>query len=406
MTNPRSLCSRTAAGASGWWCSASLLLLILVAAPAFHLVAVEAFSAGVPSPFRTGMNSFAAHCRCAGGFKNNNSHKLRMGYLDDITQYTKDPDEEKEEDDSREATNMNKDQVDRYGPGSLQGFVDFNEFDGGDGRTFLVLCSFVLLTLLGVYLPSFFVCEWSWNLYVLSMRLTFLSFIFFAIYYICIYTKTEMGVAGDGSKGLDKEWKGQAELGKSKTMSAKNAWGKSTGYANELIDQGMEATRAQQMENWRNQREVVAERNQHRWLTDDFDNTSKKGEQDWRTLSSFAGERVQDDVNLDQEFGEVVPGPETGTIELRGRLNQFAVHEFAIKNPFMGFSDFRARFTGMNNPSEWSVSPTEGSLNGRGDPTQFTVKFRGQSPTVSEGYLVVQTEDDKWTYKLIGITSM
>ena len=66
-----------------------------------------------------------------------------------------------------------------------------------------------------------------------------------------------MGVAGDGNKGLEKEWAGAAEMAKSKTMSAKNAWGKSTGYAETLIDQGMEATRAQQLENWQNQQEVL-----------------------------------------------------------------------------------------------------------------------------------------------------
>ena len=38
---------------------------------------------------------------------------------------------------SREATQMNKEQVDRYGPGDLSQYVDFgDEFDGGDGRTY------------------------------------------------------------------------------------------------------------------------------------------------------------------------------------------------------------------------------------------------------------------------------
>jgi hypothetical protein len=78
----------------------------------------------------------------------------------------------------------------------------------------------------------------------------------------------EMGVAGDGSRGLDKEWSGQAELAKSKSMSAKNAWGKSTGYADQLIEQGMDTARAQQIENWKNQREVQEQRNQQRWMTE------------------------------------------------------------------------------------------------------------------------------------------
>jgi hypothetical protein len=215
---------------------------------------------------------------------------------------------------------------------------------------------------------------------------------------------TEMGVAGDGKQGLSAEWKGSAEMVKSKNMSAKNAWGKNTGYADTLMDQGMEATRAQQMENWRNQQEVQAARNQQRWLTDNFD-TRRTSDESSRNLSNFVGEQVRD-VDLDQELGNVVPGEITGVIELLGRINSSQVYEFSLKNPFMGFSDFRARFTGMSNAAEWSVAPTEGALNGRGDPTQFIVKYRPMSPTVSQGYLVVETDEDKWTYQLFGQASM
>lgn len=72
----------------------------------------------------------------------------------------------------------------------------------------------------------------------------------------------------------------------------------------------------------------------------------------------------------------------------------------------MGFSDFRARFTNMSNHAEWSVDPNTGSLNGRGDPTTFTVKYRAQTPGTSTGLLVVETEEDKWTYQLMGFGSM
>jgi hypothetical protein len=213
-----------------------------------------------------------------------------------------------------------------------------------------------------------------------------------------------MGVAGDGKKGLDKEWEGGVELAKSKSMSARNAWGKSTGYADQLLNQGVEQSRAQQLENWKNQREVQELRNSQKYLTDVFDN--ERDDENWRTLSSFQGEQVQD-VNLDEALGNVQLGSQlTGVIELTARINQAAVYEFSIKNPFMGFSDFRARFTMMTNPMDWTVSPTDGSLNGRGSPTDFIVKFRPQSPSVSEGFLVVETEEDKWTYKLIGTASM
>jgi hypothetical protein len=70
----------------------------------------------------------------------------------------------------------------------------------------------------------------------------------------------------------------------------------------------------------------------------------------------------------------------------------------------MGFSDFRAAFT-PGTPMDWTVTPGEGSLNGRAG-TDFIVRFRPQNPGTTEGYLVIDTEDDKWTYKLIGSTSM
>lgn len=103
-----------------------------------------------------------------------------------------------------------------------------------------------------------------------------------------------MGVAGDGNKGLEKEWKGQASMGKSKMMSAKNAWGSTSGrdgYAAKLIEEGMEATRAQQFENWQNQQEVLASRKAHRYMTDDFDGETTTAEEDWRKLSKFGVER-------------------------------------------------------------------------------------------------------------------
>jgi hypothetical protein len=212
-----------------------------------------------------------------------------------------------------------------------------------------------------------------------------------------------MGVAGDGKKGLDKEWQGAAEMAKSKTMSAKNAWGKSTGYAETLIEQGVEQSRAQQLENWRNQQEVKAERDRHRWMTDQFD--QRREDEDWRQLSTFGGGPVTD-VDLDAELGAVQAGDVTQVVELNTRINRAETFEFALKNPFMGFSDFRARFTPDTNVNDWSIEPTEGSLNGRGDPTQFLLKFRPSNPGTQEGYLIVETEEDKWTYKLIGTASM
>ena len=138
-----------------------------------------------------------------------------QGYLDDLSSELYGPDSNPDvEAESREATKLEKEKQDRYGVGDWSSFVDFEEFDGGDGQ---------------------------------------------------------MGVAGDGKKGLDKEWQGESQMAKSKFRSAKNAWGHATGYADQLRDKGVETSRAQQLENWHNQQQVLQERKQHKYMTEEFD---------------------------------------------------------------------------------------------------------------------------------------
>lgn len=264
------------------------------------------------------------------------------GYLDELNgEAMIQPEEEVEEDDSRDATKMAKAGVDRGGVGDWSQFVDFDEFDGGDGQ---------------------------------------------------------MGVAGDGNKKL--EAFDMSSMAKSKSMSAKNAWGTSTGYADKLIDEGIEGQRAQQLENWRNQQEVLSSRKDHKFMTDEFDNTS--GDEGQWDLSKFGVERNQD-FDMDEVLGAVAPGGSIdGVIELSANMNQNAVHQFNLKNEFMGFADFRAAFT-ADTPPYWTIEPEEGSLDKKG--TDFTLRFRPNTPQTVEGYLVIETEDFKKTYHLIGGTS-
>jgi len=201
------------------------------------------------------------------------------GYLDDLSKelYAESsaPDSEDIENSTKEATNMSKDQIDRYGPGSLQDFVDFDEFDGGDGQ---------------------------------------------------------MGVAGDGNKGLEKIGGNSApSIFNSKSMSAKNSWGTDTGYADKLINEkGMDVQRAQQLENWQNQQEVRAKQLQQREMTEKFEEQQESAEQDWRTLAKFGVERNQD-FDLDETFGEVAVGGDfEDTIQMVSSINRIAVHEFQV----------------------------------------------------------------------------
>ena len=63
------------------------------------------------------------------------SKTIIKGYLDDLTnELYKEVDMADEVADSRENNQMSKDQIDRFGPGNLADYVEFNEFDGGDGQ--------------------------------------------------------------------------------------------------------------------------------------------------------------------------------------------------------------------------------------------------------------------------------
>jgi len=274
------------------------------------------------------------------------------GYLDDLSADLYKKDEEVDVvADSREANQMSKDQLDRYGPGNLNEFVDFEEFDGGDGQ---------------------------------------------------------MGVAGDGTKGLDKSDFDQsalaANMNKSRARSAKNAWGTSTGYAQTLIrDKGMDTARAQQLENWHQQREINKMKQEQRNAAEMYDRVSENAEADWRTLAKFGVERNQE-FDMNEAFGAAsIEGAEMeATVELKARPGGIGYHEFGLKNPYMGFADFRATFA-PGTSGEWTVEPTEGSLMQR-EETKFSVKYRPEGVGVSEGFLVIETEDFKKAWKVIGST--
>jgi len=269
------------------------------------------------------------------------------GYLDDLSSELYGPDPNPvPEDESREATKMDKSNISNFGAGSFEDYVDFNEFDGGDGQ---------------------------------------------------------MGVAGDGSGNKLEKMDDVPQIMKSKMMSAKNAWGTSTGYADKLMEDNtkMDTARAQQLENWANQQEVRAKNLQLKAMSETFDQQQTSAEENWRQLAKFGVER-NTDVDLDEEFGAVVIGDIEGVIELTSAVNRVATHDLYLRNPYMGFADFRAAFT-AETPLDWTIEPVEGSLKQRED-THFTVKFKPQGPGTAQGYLVIETEDFKKTWQLVGST--
>jgi len=278
----------------------------------------------------------------------NRPRTILKGYLDDLSDdlYGDDPDPDLEKE-SKDFTDMSKDQIDRFGPGSYEDYVEFDEFDGGDGQ---------------------------------------------------------MGVAGDGNKGLEKIGGDSTPsvYTKSKSMSAKNAWGTDTGYAEKLKSDGMDTQKAQRLENWQNQQEVRKRQIAQKAQIDQFETQQAAGDEDWRKLAAFGVERNQD-FNLDSEFGAVVGGDAQEIVELSAQIGRVGVFEFSLKNDFMGFADFRAAFTSDSNTADWQIKPEEGSLSKNAE--DFIVRFKPNNPGVSEATLVIDTEDMKKTWKFIGTTA-
>jgi len=300
-------------------------------------------------------NVDAAFVSTTGSHSFQRSSVVVKGYLDDLTaDLYKDAGVPDPVADKRENNDMSKDEIDRFGPGNLKDFVEFDEYDGGDGQ---------------------------------------------------------MGVAGDGDSGLDKSDFAAGELAnselkqkmdKSKMRSAKNAWGSSTGYAEKLMEEkGMDIARAQQLENWQNQQEILAKSKAMKNQAEAYDKVEESAEADWRTLNKFGVER-NEEFDMDKAFGVVVEGDDIeGTLEFNTRTGSVEIREISLKNPYMGFADFRAAFI-PGTPNCYSLTPTEGAL--QKVPTEFIVKFKPESIGTFSGALVIETEDFKKTWKLIGTT--
>jgi len=216
----------------------------------------------------------------------------------------------------------------------------------------------------------------------------------------------QMGVAGDGNKGLEKigrDTQATVVSTKSRDRSAKNAWGTSTGYAEELVAKGVDTARAQQFENYQNQMNLNNVRKEANKLSED--NVSEDTpDEDWRTMAKFGVERLQD-FSLEETFGPVAPDPANleEDIVLQAIPQGISAKTVLLRNPFMGFADFRAALSD-DTPLSITVEPTEGNI-GKNFDTEIVVKFSPEVIGEVEGYLVIDTEDIKKTYKLIGKTS-
>lgn len=211
-----------------------------------------------------------------------------------------------------------------------------------------------------------------------------------------------------------------------RTASARgNYFGRTTGYAEKLIDDGMDSVRAQQLENWQNQNALNSanrasgqgvvfggdERKKYiaREALVDQQDMAKDG---YSLSQADLAKHLQNQMlvpaqRLDGEEWaalEVSPDDEVEqTFELRGTVGGTVVEEFGVANMYNTFAPFRCVFTG-DSASSFSATPEAGTMNRRsGEPVQVIVRYKPQEygpPTTAT--LVFETEDFRKIYKFIG----
>lgn len=230
----------------------------------------------------------------------------------------------------------------------------------------------------------------------------------------------------------------------SRTASAgANYFGRSTGYADKIIETiteedvasgKMDAVRAQQKENWFNQRAIHAsnraqgqgvvfgQEDQTRSreggfqaqdaLTAAANSAGNDGEISQRDLANHMSDlALQPAARLDgQEWGAMsMDGADLDyrgePIELRSTIGSTTVKELPVQNMANTFAPYRCFFAPGSHPA-FTVTPNAGTMNRRsGEPVQVLVRFTPQE--IASGMvanLVFETEDFKKVWTFIGST--
>jgi hypothetical protein len=220
--------------------------------------------------------------------------------------------------------------------------------------------------------------------------------------------------------------------------AGKNYFGRSTGYAAKKIAEitekdiasgKMDCVRAQQLENWHNQRGIAKENRaagqgvvygakkesghyiaRDALSSDAWRTGAAEGvELDQRKLAAHMDElRNQPTARLDGtawDEATTVGATVKDSTSVQAPVGGIDVVTISVKNEMNTFAPFQCRFT-SDSPIEFSVTPTEGSMNRRsGADTEVTVRFSPKEygePKV--GSLIFETEDFKSVYPIIGST--
>lgn len=206
---------------------------------------------------------------------------------------------------------------------------------------------------------------------------------------------SEMGLAGDGNLGL-------RQIGYDvsphlvNTMTARYSPDdentiSTMSYAEEFMHSNTsDEIRAAQLQNWKIQQEIASA---NRYMNE-------------KTQVYFEADAGYSDYSEDASFYNLPLEASEDTVDclitLAAPLNGVTSHEIALKNPYMGFAKFRCGFVG-DAAVEWTVTPCDGYLK-QNEPTHFVVSYRPKHPGVSTGHLVIETEDFKNVWKVVGST--
>uniref|UniRef100_A0A7S3S7A6 MSP domain-containing protein n=1 Tax=Emiliania huxleyi TaxID=2903 RepID=A0A7S3S7A6_EMIHU len=273
------------------------------------------------------------------------------------------------------------------------------------------------------------------------------------------------GVVGDGNTDLEDQHNSATlgalrggiadlsaasqEVGRGRVKSAvdartasagKNYFGRSTGYADKKIEEiteddlktgRLDCVRAQQLENWFNQRAIhkvnkeqgqgvvhgaAPTSGQNVYIARDFmaQGVHRDGVQDGEISQADLATHLQELAKVPaqrldgEEWGAITLDPAmppTATYELRASPRNVAVQELDVKNSYNTFAPYRCVFTAGSSPL-FSATPNAGTMNRRsGEPVHVIVRF---SPTElvagAEATLVFETEDFQHVYRFIGST--
>lgn len=245
-------------------------------------------------------------------------------------------------------TKMPKDELDRFGPGSFDQYADStsNDFDGGDSET---------------------------------------------------------GLVGDGQSGL-RQIGCDVSPHLAKTMAARyspayeeveTSQMTAMSYAEELVhsNPSMDEIRAVQLQNWATQQEIASA---NRYMNEKTQVYYEAADDDGIDYSETSLDHLPiDEIGAEDETVDCL-------ITLVAPLNGVASHVISVKNPYMGFAKFRTYFVG-DAAAEWTVTPSDGYLK-QNEATQFVISYRPQNPGVVHGHFVIETEDFKNIWKVVGST--